>query len=1158
MSCHEALLARKKQSRLSKQQQNQHRQSKRIPTSNSASSLHNNHNLYGDSPGSDSSKRSWSNGNSHRISSIKKDKDLPSIPKDEQPLPIPEEDSNNKRSRRSGIHVPSSGGDGKDHTRNFSFSSTPSVNSLQFENQLDSPSSTVNEESYRKELPASAATASMGEFLPIQLEERKKRDDGNGSSDIIIRLDNSSTSSHGEIASSLQNNLDDQRSLHTAKSSSSIKSAEEETPVVSHQLQPALEISDEDPSTVKKSQFQNNNSTRNRSPSPAIPIRKRTPTPVNTNINDNIDEIEKTQSDPNDLDVLIPERSDLRSASGTSVVKPATPIEKKGSRDLKRSPRSPSLKSARSIRSSKGSSSPKDSPTEDANGMENHKQQQREQEQHQQQQQLLSSPMLSLPVLQQSPGNTLSDDLTPFLTQNDSMENIYINTATPPRSPRAERNKRVAKLQNEEQDDKDNSNNNESFSSSVEESNKTLSPNSANNTNGYSKGASSPRQALAAATASIDRLDEGLNGALLSAASASNSNTNLSQSKNEEDEDEAKEEEDKEVEQDEEVEDEEDEEDADSNHPDISDTVISNSTLTKELVDSKKKIVELERLLNVKKDGKAETSESHVESLKKELREKRTTIAGLEAEGLVAKEELKVLNEAKEKEFSSVEQLMQEFEAKVELVKAKFTNEISDLINQRNDVKEEIEELGKTRAKAAEESTLLNIKNSQLVDMNNELTKQMIEKFGNHKKQQQLHQKTQNSSSSSSRRHHHNHDDESSKQVKDIGESSNATTSGSSGVYHVSTPSTSNATTSVEEQPMVTVLDKPQMVDTRKDRQHARKFWKRPGHAVAKGLNKVFANEEAGANGSNPNTPNIPPSDSYSSVTDLTQSSSGSAENGNGGLGITFPKDGNNTHTTNGSTTYNNNNYLNTNGTNNNNETRKTGRNGWFKSSSSNNHHATESNNASNGSLASGSNHDESSLMGVPIEKRIVTEGTKVPMIVTRCVEEIEKRGLELEGIYRKSGGKTQITAIEEAFEKCQEAKYDEVLSGDICAVTSVVKQYLRYLPTPLITYDVYEDFIHVCDKKDTNSQVEQMHKVVNKLPAAYKDCLEIIMRHLGVVTSYSESNRMTSKNLSVVFAPTLARHQSGEREIMDMQSRNDSTRLLIDHYDNIFRSGEA
>jgi hypothetical protein len=63
---------------------------------------------------------------------------------------------------------------------------------------------------------------------------------------------------------------------------------------------------------------------------------------------------------------------------------------------------------------------------------------------------------------------------------------------------------------------------------------------------------------------------------------------------------------------------------------------------------------------------------------------------------------------------------------------------------------------------------------------------------------------------------------------------------------------------------------------------------------------------------------------------------------------------------------------------------------------------------------------------------------------------------MDLEGIYRKVGGNGQVKAIQEGFEKSDDYDISDP-SIDISAVTSVLKQYFRRLPTPLLTFDVYD-----------------------------------------------------------------------------------------------------
>uniref|UniRef100_A0A060T1E4 ARAD1C15928p n=1 Tax=Blastobotrys adeninivorans TaxID=409370 RepID=A0A060T1E4_BLAAD len=726
--------------------------------------------------------------------------------------------------------------------------------------------------------------------------------------------------------------------------------------------------------------------------------------------------------------------------------------------ELKRSsPRSsPSVRSARSVRSVRSArsissldspsspSQPKSRPTSrprNTSGM------------------LGSSPMFSLPLVQPSSGNTLAEDLTSFLSRDETFDDIMINTKTPPRSPRPATDSRSRSR---------------TRTGGGTNSSSFLSP------NGHAdapRPSASPRETLAAAAASIARLDDSLTETLSPSSpfDAPARNSNGSQGRN---------------------------------------------SLTRELLESKKRIAVLEKMLNEKDD---ERSLHRVESLKQDLREKHKTIAGLEAQGLIANKELETLSQAKQEGIESVDAMIQDFTSRVGQLRLQLTSEVSRLVQQRDEIKQQVKELTAAHERAIEESSLLNIKNTQLADMNNELMRQMYAKFGpaiaqpNNNTTQQ--QKMPMSSSMN------NIDSMSSPDRQGARQGTP-----SAGGAPPPQPSFSSATA---EEPMVTILDAGKVVDTRKDRQHARRFWKRPGQKMAKGLNRVFASEESpglyngtpNLTGSNGNgTSQSGPGNSMHSITDL------SGEHGNGGLGISIPKDQ---------------------------QKQKTTKNGWFSKAQSTPDPNSAANNGSggDGSNNGGSvNGNDSLLIGVSLEKRIALEGKRVPVIITRCVEEVEKRGITFEGIYRKSGGKSHITSIEDAFAHRQESKYDEVLSGDISGATSALKQYLRYLPVPLVTYDVYDDYIRAGGEiRDVNARVEALHRVISNLPAAHRDTLQVLMRHLAKVATHAEVNRMTSKNLAVVFAPTLARDQKGDREILDMQARNESTQTLIDYCDRIF-----
>ncbi|KAI7300651.1 RhoGAP-domain-containing protein [Hortaea werneckii] len=178
-----------------------------------------------------------------------------------------------------------------------------------------------------------------------------------------------------------------------------------------------------------------------------------------------------------------------------------------------------------------------------------------------------------------------------------------------------------------------------------------------------------------------------------------------------------------------------------------------------------------------------------------------------------------------------------------------------------------------------------------------------------------------------------------------------------------------------------------------------------------------------------------------------------------------------------------------------------------------------------------------------------------IPSIVTHCVEEVEARGMDMEGIYRKSGGSGQVKLVQQGFEK--DGHFD--ISDpdlDIHAVTSALKQYFRKLPTPLITYDVYETFLEAGSTADKAKQADDLRNAVHHLPDRHRDVLEYLVQHLARVMKFESENLMTPLNLSVVFAPTIMRPLSIEREMSDMQAQRTALQALLDQQEAIFGNG--
>ncbi|KAI4885741.1 hypothetical protein NFI96_000240 [Prochilodus magdalenae] len=149
----------------------------------------------------------------------------------------------------------------------------------------------------------------------------------------------------------------------------------------------------------------------------------------------------------------------------------------------------------------------------------------------------------------------------------------------------------------------------------------------------------------------------------------------------------------------------------------------------------------------------------------------------------------------------------------------------------------------------------------------------------------------------------------------------------------------------------------------------------------------------------------------------------------------------------------------------------------------------------------------------------VKAHNTPRPMVLDMCIREIEQRGLKSEGLYRVSGFTEHIEEVRLAFDRDGEkADISATAYPDINTITGALKLYLRDLPIPVITYDVYSKFIQAAKINDPDARLEAVHDGLLQLPPAHYETLRYLMTHLKRVTMYEKDNLMNAENLGIVF----------------------------------------
>ncbi|KAL7864372.1 hypothetical protein AOLI_G00157920 [Acnodon oligacanthus] len=146
-----------------------------------------------------------------------------------------------------------------------------------------------------------------------------------------------------------------------------------------------------------------------------------------------------------------------------------------------------------------------------------------------------------------------------------------------------------------------------------------------------------------------------------------------------------------------------------------------------------------------------------------------------------------------------------------------------------------------------------------------------------------------------------------------------------------------------------------------------------------------------------------------------------------------------------------------------------------------------------------------------------------IPPLVVHCVNEIEQRGLHEIGLYRLSGADRVVKELKEKFLR---GKTVPLLSKveDIHAITGLLKDFLRNLKEPLLTFRLNRNFMEAAEVADEDNSIALMYQTISDLPQANRDTLAFLIIHLQRVAQ-SPDTKMDEMNLSRVFGPTIVGH---------------------------------
>lgn len=192
-------------------------------------------------------------------------------------------------------------------------------------------------------------------------------------------------------------------------------------------------------------------------------------------------------------------------------------------------------------------------------------------------------------------------------------------------------------------------------------------------------------------------------------------------------------------------------------------------------------------------------------------------------------------------------------------------------------------------------------------------------------------------------------------------------------------------------------------------------------------------------------------------------------------------------------------------------------------------------------------------VFGVPLRVAFAKGGhRRCPAVVSRMAAFLERNeALGMSGIFRVSAGQSEVMRLREAFNDGSDVEPLISEITDFNVASHLLKLYFRELPDPLLTHERYTAFV------EAPTNVAKIAEICASLPREHLFTLQYLMAFLKKVAARSGDNMMNSRNLGVVFGPTILSPAPNSPAAASAATHTEPViqvcQTMIDHYDEIF-----
>ncbi|KAJ8363114.1 hypothetical protein SKAU_G00119450 [Synaphobranchus kaupii] len=162
----------------------------------------------------------------------------------------------------------------------------------------------------------------------------------------------------------------------------------------------------------------------------------------------------------------------------------------------------------------------------------------------------------------------------------------------------------------------------------------------------------------------------------------------------------------------------------------------------------------------------------------------------------------------------------------------------------------------------------------------------------------------------------------------------------------------------------------------------------------------------------------------------------------------------------------------------------------------------------------------EKPCYGKPLEEHLSISGRDIAFPIEACVTMLLECGMQEEGLLRVAPSASKLKKLKASLD-CGVLDVQEY-SADPHAIAGALKSYLRELPEPLMTYELYEEWIQASNIQDQDKRLQALLTACEKLPTANSNNFRYLIKFLAKLNEHQDANKMTPGNIAIVLGPNL------------------------------------